>query len=104
MIKIISVTCKKEIKQFIMFPFKLYKNDPNWVPPLIMDQKKFFNPQKNPYYEHSDVKLFLAEKDGKIAGRITAQTNTQHNKFHEDKVGFFGFFERLLGNLCIFLF
>ena len=68
-----------------MLPFKLYKNDPNWVPPLIMDQKNFFNPKKNPYYEHSEVQLFLAYKDEIIVGRISAQTNTQHNKFHEDK-------------------
>jgi GNAT superfamily N-acetyltransferase len=60
-----------------------------------MDQKNFFNPQKNPYYEHSEVQLFLAEKDGEIVGRISAQTNTQHNKFHEDNVGFFGFFESI---------
>jgi len=93
MIKIKPVETKKELKQFIMLPFQLYKKDPHWVAPLIMDQKKFFDPTKNPYYEHSEVQLFLAEKNGEIAGRITAQTNTQHNKFHEDKVGFFGFFE-----------
>lgn len=95
MLKIIEVNSAKDLKRFIMLPFKLYKNDPNWVPPLIMDQKKFFNPAKNPYYEHSEVQLFLAERDGEVVGRITAHTNTQHNKFHEDKIGFFGFFEAL---------
>ncbi|HPR18306.1 MAG TPA: GNAT family N-acetyltransferase [Candidatus Cloacimonadota bacterium] len=93
MITIKPVTNKKELRQFIMLPFSLYKNDPNWVAPLISEQKKFFDPACNPYYEHSEVQLFLAEKDGKIVGRISAQTNTQHNKFHEDKAGFFGFFE-----------
>ena len=95
MIKIIPVQTKKELKQFIMLPFKLYKNDPHWVAPLIMDQKNFFDPNKNPYYEHSDVQLFLALKDDRVIGRISAHTNTQHNKFHEDKVGFFGFFESI---------
>ena len=95
MIKIIPVKTKKELKQFIMLPFKLYKNDSHWVAPLITDQKNFFDPKKNPYYEHSEVQLFLVEKDGEIVGRISAQTNTQHNKFHEDKVGFFGFFESI---------
>jgi hypothetical protein len=93
MVKIRPVQTKQDLKQFIMLPFKLYKNDPHWVAPLIMDQKNFFNPAKNPYYEHSEVQLFIAEKAGKIVGRISAQTNTQHNKFHEDKIGFFGFFE-----------
>ena len=81
--------------RFIKLPFKLYQDDPYWVPPLFMDQKNFFNPNKNPYYEHSEVQLFLAVKDGETAGRISAHTNTQHNKFHEDKIGFFGFFESI---------
>ncbi len=92
-IRIVPVSTSKQLMQFIKLPFRLYKNDPNWVPPLIMDQKNFFNPKKNPYYEHSKVQLFLALKDGKAVGRISAQTNTQHNKEHNDKVGFFGFYE-----------
>ncbi|MCD4817709.1 MAG: GNAT family N-acetyltransferase [Candidatus Cloacimonetes bacterium] len=95
MIKIIPVETKKDLQRFIKLPFRLYKNDPNWIPPLIMDMKTKFNPQKNPYYEHSQVQPFLAERNGKIIGRITAQTNTQHNKAHNDKVGFFGFFESI---------
>lgn len=95
MIKIIPVTSKKDLKSFIMLPFELYKGDPCWVPPLISEQKKFFDPRKNPYYLHSEVMLFLAFKDGKVAGRISAQTNTQHNKEHNDNIGFFGFFESI---------
>ncbi len=76
-----------------MLPFELYKNDPNWVAPLIGEQKKFFNPKKNPYYQHSEVKLFLAYLDNNVVGRISAQSNTQHNKEHKENIGFFGFFE-----------
>ncbi|MCB5230798.1 MAG: GNAT family N-acetyltransferase [Candidatus Cloacimonas sp.] len=83
----------KDIKKFVTFPFGLYKDDPVWVPPLIGDQMNYFNPSKNPYYDHSEVQLFLAERNGKIVGRITAHTNKQHNLFHNDNVGFFGFFE-----------
>ena len=93
MIDVIPVDNKKQLKEFIMLPFELYKNDSNWVPPLISDQKKFFNPKKNPYYQHSEVKLFLAYKDGKQSGRISAHSNTQHNIEHNDNIGFFGFFE-----------
>ena len=91
--KIVPVKTKKDLNKFIKLPFKLYKRDPYWVPPLIMDQKNFFDPGKNPYFEHSEVQLFLAYKDNKLAGRISVHTNTQHNKTHKDKVGFFGFFE-----------
>lgn len=93
MIDVRPVLNKKDLNTFIMLPFRLYKNDPNWVAPLINDQKKFFDPRENAYYEHSEVALFLAWKDGNAVGRISAQTNTQHNIEHKDKVGFFGFFE-----------
>ncbi|HNW24726.1 MAG TPA: GNAT family N-acetyltransferase, partial [Candidatus Cloacimonas sp.] len=93
MIKVIPVDNKKQLKDFILLPFKLYQKEPNWVPPLISDQKKFFNPKKNPYYDHSEVKLFLAQKDGETVGRISAHSNTQHNKEHNENIGFFGFFE-----------
>jgi len=93
MINVIPVDTKKQLKDFILLPFKIYKNESNWVPPLIGDRKKFFNPKKNPYYQHSEVKLFLALKDGEPVGRISAHSNTQHNKEHNENIGFFGFFE-----------
>ena len=93
MIQIVPVDNKKQLMSFIMLPFELYKHDPNWVAPLIGEQKKFFDPKKNPYYQHSEVKLFLALKDSKVVGRISAQSNTQHNQEHSENIGFFGFFE-----------
>ena len=93
MLNVIPVDSKKQLKDFILLPFKIYKNESNWVPPLISDRKKFFNPKKNPYYQHSEVKLFLALKDGEPVGRISAHSNTQHNKEHNENIGFFGFFE-----------
>lgn len=93
MVTIKPVVTKQDLRDFIMLPFRLYKDDPYWVAPLISEQKKFFNPRKNPYYKHSEVMLFLALDAGRVIGRISAQTNTQHNKEHNDKLGFFGFFE-----------
>ena len=95
MIKVIPVTTKKHLMQFIMLPFELYKNDPNWVAPLISEQKKFFNPKKNPYYQHSAVQLFLALDEDKVVGRISAHSNTEHNKEHKENIGFFGFFDSI---------
>jgi GNAT superfamily N-acetyltransferase len=93
MIEVRPVLSKKDLKTFIMLPFRLYKHDPNWVAPLIAEQWKFFDPKDNPYYWHSEVELYLAWDGNKAIGRISAQTNTQHNLEHKDKVGFFGFFE-----------
>jgi len=93
MIKILPVNSKQLLKSFIMLPFELYKDDPNWVAPLISEQYKFFNPRHNPYYQHSEVQLFVATEDGRVVGRISAHTNTQHQKEHQEDIGFFGFFD-----------
>ena len=92
-IKIVEVHTAKQRQQFIMFPFKLYAKKEFWVPPLIMDQKMMLNPAKSTYYEHSEVQLYLAYSAEKIVGRISAHSNTLHNKTHNDNIGFFGFFE-----------
>ncbi|MBZ0202272.1 MAG: hypothetical protein IT281_04580 [Ignavibacteria bacterium] len=81
--------------KFIKLPWELYKGDPNWVPPLIFDVRKNLDPKKNPFFKHAEVELFLAEKEGNLVGRIAAIKNDNHNNFHKDKVGFFGFFETI---------
>ncbi|MBM4404245.1 MAG: GNAT family N-acetyltransferase [Candidatus Cloacimonetes bacterium] len=93
MIQVIAVQSKKQLKQFIMLPFRLYRNDSCWVAPLIGEQKKFFDPRHNPFYEHSEAQLFVAVENDRVVGRISAHTNTEHNKEHNDNCGFFGFFE-----------
>ncbi|MFQ6083788.1 MAG: hypothetical protein ACE5WD_10570 [Candidatus Aminicenantia bacterium] len=92
-IEVIPVKTKKEKKNFIRFLWKIYQNDPNWVPPLIVEQKELFNPKKHPFYKHGEVELFLAKSNGEIVGRIAAIINRNHNAYYKDKIGFFGFFE-----------
>ncbi|MFA7366978.1 MAG: hypothetical protein WC008_01545 [Bacilli bacterium] len=70
MIIIKEVTTKKELKKFVEFPIKLYKNCEFYVPQLIADEMDKFNPEKNPAYDFCETRLFLAYKDGKIVGRI----------------------------------
>jgi hypothetical protein len=92
-VEVIEVKSKRDMTKFIKFPYKLFKHDKNWVPPLISDRKSFFSRKKNPFFRYARVKYFLAKKEGKIAGRIASIVNFNHNSFHEDKVGFFGFFD-----------
>ncbi|MBT3584565.1 MAG: hypothetical protein HN509_06645 [Halobacteriovoraceae bacterium] len=88
-----EVTNKKELAAMIDLPWKLYANDPNWVPPLKMAVHDLFKP-KHPFYETSELKSWMAEDaEGNICGRIIAVVNDHYNKFHEQKIGFFGFFE-----------
>jgi GNAT superfamily N-acetyltransferase len=84
----------RELKKFIRFPFKVYKGKyPYWVPPLDYDQKNILMKEKNPFFQHAEMELFFAERDGEIVGRIAAIKNDLHNEVHNDKVGFFGFYE-----------
>lgn len=83
---------KKEIIEFIKLPWKLYKKDPYWVPPLIKNQIKKLSPQ-NPFFSHSDLTLLLAIKGGEIVGRVAGIIDHNYIKFHDEKLGFFGFFE-----------
>jgi GNAT superfamily N-acetyltransferase len=95
MVKIRRVENEKDKIDFIKLPWEIYKNDSNWVPPLIFDVRKNLNPARNPFFKHSEIELFLAEKDGKLAGRIAAIKNDNHTNFHKDNAGFFGFFESI---------
>jgi GNAT superfamily N-acetyltransferase len=79
--------------QFIKLPFRLYKDDPKWVPPLISAEQKMMDPRRNPFYDHSDAAHFLIEHEGRIAGRISAIDNKLHNQVQNEKTGFWGYFE-----------
>ena len=89
----LDVNKRAERKRFIKSQWAFYKNDPKWVPPLIAEKLGDMDPSKNPFYKHSEIQLFLAERNGKTAGRIAAIVNYNHNKTHNDKLGFFGYFE-----------
>lgn len=91
--QIIPVTTRRQKRQFIDFPHDLYEGDPNYVPALYLDQKEVMNPKKNPFFKHSKADLFLAVRDGKIVGRIAAIRNNEYNRFANEQVGYFGFFD-----------
>ena len=88
-----TVSSNKDLLKFIKYPWEIYRDDTFWVPPLITDRKKLLNKKKNPFFQHAEIEMFLAYREGKIVGRIAAITNENHNKFHNDNLGFFGFYE-----------
>jgi GNAT superfamily N-acetyltransferase len=87
------VTTKEEKSNFIRFPYNHYTEDTYWVAPLLIEQKKLLNEEKNPFFENAEIALFLAEHNGNPAGRIAAIIDRRYNDFHNTKTGFFGFFE-----------
>jgi hypothetical protein len=90
MISIKEVNTKKELRQFIKFPFELYKGYEFWVPPLIADEEKTLRKDKNPSLKSCESAYFMAYKDGKIAGRIAAIINYRANEKWQNKVARFG--------------
>jgi GNAT superfamily N-acetyltransferase len=82
-----------ELRSFIRYPFARYRNDPHWVPPLLIAEREQFDREKNPFYEHGRVELFLARRAGGVVGRVAAIDDDNHNETHDDNLAFFGFFE-----------
>jgi len=85
---------KKGMKDFLEFPYSLYKNDEHWCPPLRFERKDFFSP-KNPFMKHSEVGFFVAYKDNRAVGRVTAHRDDIYDKFYNTRQGFFGFYETI---------
>ena len=87
------VTDKRDLRRFIRLPWALYRNEPRWVPPLLMDLRKRLDPARNPFFEHADAQYFLAWRDGRPVGRICAHVDHRFNEFQGNAWGLFGFFE-----------
>jgi len=92
-IEVSQITSAKERDAFIKFPWRIYRNDPAWVPPLIIERKEFLDRNRHPFYRHGDATLFLARQNGDIVGRIMASDDPNYNSLHQSNVGCFGLFE-----------
>lgn len=87
------VTNRRQQKQFLELPWTLYRNDPNWVPPLRFEQKELAGYRPHPFYEKNRIQTFLAHRNGQVCGRVAAILNEEHIRIHGERRGFFGFFE-----------
>ena len=85
----------RDLDAFLLLPEQLYEGDPGFCAPLLFEQRERLTPAKNPFFEHAEVSLFTAYKDGKLVGRISAQVDREHLKRHQDECGFFGFFDTI---------
>jgi GNAT superfamily N-acetyltransferase len=92
-ITVSHVTSRKERDAFIKFPWRIYRDDPAWVPPLLIERKAFLDRKRHPFYQHGDATLFLAKRNGEIVGRIMASDDPNYNSLHQSNVGCFGLFD-----------
>ncbi len=84
---------RRDLRKFIDLPYRLHSTSPVWVPPLRIERWIFLSRRFNAYYKHGDAQLFLAERDGRVVGRISAQYDQAFNDFHSNRWGMFGFLE-----------
>ncbi len=93
-VQVQSVTGRSGRKAFINFPYTFYPEDyPQWVPPLRREVSHVLDPSKNAFFEHGEIQMFLARRNGQVVGRVAAIINGMHLKKYDDANGFFGFFE-----------
>jgi hypothetical protein len=92
-VKIIPVDGKEAVRRFLDLPFRVFADDAQWVAPLYLERLEHLDPKKNPYFAHAEVQLFLAERNGEIVGRISAQIDRLHLERYNDATGFFGFID-----------
>jgi GNAT superfamily N-acetyltransferase len=92
-VEVRPVRSRGELRRFIRLPWRIYRNEPLWVPPLVYERRRFLDRSKNPFFSHGEAEYFLAWRDGQVVGRITAQIDRDFNEFHGNDWGMFGFFE-----------
>jgi GNAT superfamily N-acetyltransferase len=92
-VQIRPVRSRKELDTFIKLPFRLYAGQPHWIPPLISERRQFLDRSKNPFFEHGEAEYFLAWRDGRPVGRVTAQVDRNLHAFQDNRWGQFGFFD-----------
>ncbi len=89
------VVTGRQRRQFFDLPWTIYQDDPNWIPPLRMNQRELLGFKRHPFHDFASMQHFLARLDGKVVGRITAIDNPRHVERYNEQLGFFGFFESI---------
>jgi GNAT superfamily N-acetyltransferase len=87
------VRTRRDLKRFVKVPFRVHRDHPLWVPPLIFERMEFLDRGKNPYFDHAEAELFVAERDGEAVGRISAQADHNWDDYRGGSDAMFGFFE-----------
>ena len=87
------VSTPRERRQFLAFPWELYRGDPHWIPPIRLDEEELVGYRPHPFYDRNRAQTFLAFRGGVVRGRVAAILNEVHNEYHRERRGFFGFFE-----------
>ncbi len=94
-IRMIDTENRQDVRRFIEFPFELYRDSLEWVPPLTGDMRLILNKKKHPYFEHSAAEFLLAEEGGKTLGRVAVLDNRVYNEYQKKRTAFFYLFDAI---------
>jgi hypothetical protein len=92
-VEVRPVSSRRDLREFIELPYRLHSTSGVWVPPLRLERRMFLSRRQNAYFSHGDAQLFLARREGRVVGRISAQFDAQFNAHHANRWGMFGFLE-----------
>ncbi|HEX2161491.1 MAG TPA: GNAT family N-acetyltransferase [Thermoleophilaceae bacterium] len=92
-LEVTPVRSRRDRRAFIELPFRLHANAAQWIPPLRLERKLFLSPRFNAWFKHGDAQLFLARRDGRVVGRISAHIDHNFNAYQRNDWGMFGFLE-----------
>jgi GNAT superfamily N-acetyltransferase len=95
-VRVHRVAGRSDLSAFINLPFDIYRGDPNWVPPIRAEVRKLLDQANHPFYDggaEAERELFIARDGRRVVGRVAAILNHAHNRVHQERVAFFGFFE-----------
>lgn len=95
MTEIRPIVTKSEFNTFFKFPWTLYADDPDWVPPLLSIRRQLLDKSKHPAWKYMDGEFFGAWRNDELVGTIVALINHEHNRYHNENIGFFGMFETI---------
>jgi GNAT superfamily N-acetyltransferase len=87
------VASRRDLREFIELPYRLHSSQSVWVPPLRLERRLFLNRRLNAFFKHGKAQEFLARREGRVVGRITAHYDNAFNRFHDNRWGMFGFLE-----------
>ncbi len=84
---------RRDVKKFVDFPFALYTGCKQWSPPLVSSIKLAMKRNKHPFYNHSDAAFIIAQREGKVVGRVAVMDNRRYNEYNDSQVAFFYYFD-----------
>ena len=92
-VDVAPVTSRRDLREFVELPYRLHSTSRHWIPPLRLERRLFLSRRRNAFFTHGEAEYFLARRDGRVAGRITAHIDHAFNAYHGNTWGMFGFLE-----------